>query len=139
MPTIITCLIAKRLGDPQRSTPRKTYALRNLAVSLLKHVLDHYSSSYYTMKPRTACALLQAFLDNNKPFMTHYGVIAGLRVMGREVVRSLVIPNLWIYGEVVLAPALGDDGDISVQEDAERVLDTIIVRPPSVRSLPLEL
>jgi transcription initiation factor TFIID subunit 6 len=137
MPAIITCLIAKRLGDPQRSTPRETYALRDLAVSLLKRVLDRYSSSYYTMKPRTARALLQAFLDNNKPFTTHYGAVAGLRVMGREVVRSLVIPNLRIYGDVVLAPALGDEGDISVREDAERVLDTIMVspHPPSPLSL----
>ena len=145
MPAIITCLIAKRLGDPQRSTPRETYALRDLAVSLLKRVLDRYSPSYYTMKPRTARALLQAFLDNNKPFTTHYGAVAGLRVMGREVVRSLVIPNLRLYGEVVLAPALGDEGDISVREDAERVLDAIMVflrlsvlnRPQLPPSLPL--
>jgi hypothetical protein len=52
-------------------------------------------------------------------------------------VRSLVIPNLRIYGDVVLAPALGDEGDISVREDAERVLDTIMVspHPPSPLSL----
>lgn len=47
--------------------------------------------------------------------------------MGREVVKSLLIQNLRIYAEVALAPALREEGDISVREDAERVLDAIMV------------
>jgi len=128
MPSILTCLIAKRLGDPQKSTARETYALRDLAASLLSHVLKRYSSSYSTLKPRITRALLKAYLDNKKPFTTHYGAIVGLRVMGREVVRSLLVPNLRLYAEVVLAPALGEEGNISVREDAENVFDAIMVQ-----------
>jgi transcription initiation factor TFIID subunit 6 len=127
MPSILTCLVAKRLGDPLRSTARETYALRDFASSLLALVLQRFSTTYSTLKPRITRALLRAYLDNKKPFTTHYGAITGLRVMGREVVRSLVVPNLKIYAEVLLQPALGDEGDISQRNDAEKCLEAIMV------------
>jgi transcription initiation factor TFIID subunit 6 len=127
MPSILTCLIAKRLGDPSRSTAREAYALRDFAASLLTLVLQRFSASYSTLKPRITRALLRAYLDNKKPFTTHYGAITGLRVTGREVVRSLLIPNLKIYAEVLLQPALSDEGDISQRRDAEKCLEAIMV------------
>src|SRR5271156_2565590 len=99
MPSILTCLVAKRLGDPNRSSPKETYALRDFASSLLSLVLKRFSTSYSTLKPRITRALLKAYLDNKKPFTTHYGAITGLRVMGKEVVRTLLVPNLKIYAE----------------------------------------
>jgi len=127
MPSILTCLVAKRLGDPSRSTTKETYALRDFAASVLSLVLDRFSASYSTLKPRITRALLKAYLDNKKPFTTHYGAITGLRVMGREVVRSLVVPNLKIYGDMLLQPALSE-GDASQRFDAEKVLEAITVR-----------
>jgi transcription initiation factor TFIID subunit 6 len=127
MPSILTCLVAKRLGDPNRSTPKETYALRDFASSLLSLVLKRFSTSYSTLKPRITRALLKAFLDNKKPFTTHYGAIIGLTVMGREVVRTLVVPNLKIYSEHLLQPALSDDGDIAQRNDAEKSLEAIMV------------
>ena len=127
MPSILTCLVAKRLGDPNRSTPKETYALRDFASSLLSLVLKRFSTSYSTLKPRITRALLKAFLDNKKPFTTHYGAIIGLTVMGREVVRTLVVPNLQIYSEHLLQPALSDDGDIAQRNDAEKSLEAIMV------------
>ena len=127
MPSILTCLVAKRLGDPNRSSPKETYALRDFASSLLSLVLKRFSTSYSTLKPRITRALLKAFLDNKKPFTTHYGAIIGLTVMGREVVRTLVLPNLKIYSEHLLQPALIDDGDIAQRNDAEKSLEAIMV------------
>jgi len=127
MPSILTCLVAKRLGDPNRSTPKETYALRDFASSLLSLVLKRFSTSYSTLKPRITRALLKAFLDNKKPFTTHYGAIIGLTVMGREVVRTLVVPNLKIYSEHLLQPALSDEGDIAQRNDAEKSLEAIMV------------
>jgi len=129
MPSILTCLVAKRLGDPNRSTPKETYALRDFASSLLSLVLKRFSTSYSTLKPRITRALLKAFLDNKKPFTTHYGAIIGLTVMGREVVRTLVVPNLKLYSEYLLQPALSDDGDIAQRNDAEKCLESIMVFP----------
>lgn len=133
MPSILTCLVAKRLGDPSRSTTKETYALRDFAASVLSLVLDRFSASYSTLKPRITRALLKAYLDNKKPFTTHYGAITGLRVMGKEVVRSLVVPNLKIYGDMLLQPALSE-GDASQRFDAEKVLEAITVRNPRYKS-----
>jgi len=72
-------------------------------------------------------ALLKAFLDNKKPLPTHYGAIAGLCVMGRETVRTLVVPNLKLYSDVLLQPALGADSDNARRYDGEKVLDAILV------------
>jgi transcription initiation factor TFIID subunit 6 len=127
MPSILTCLVAKRLGDPTKSISRDTYRLRDIAASLLSLVLQRFSASYSTLKPRITRALLKAYLDNKKPFTTHYGAITGLRVMGKEVVRTLLLPNLKIYADMVLQPALSDEGDISQRDDAEKCLEAIIV------------
>ena len=51
----------------------------------------------------------------------------GLRVMGREVVRALLVPNLKIYSEFVLQPAFAFDADISQKVDAEKCLEAIMV------------
>jgi transcription initiation factor TFIID subunit 6 len=126
MPSILTCLIAKRLGDPSRSTAKETYTLRDLAASVLASVLDRFSASYYNLKPRITRALLKAYLDNKKPFTTHYGAITGLRVISKDVVRNLVVPNLKIYGDLLLQPALSE-GDASQRFDAEKVLEAIMV------------
>src|SRR5277367_3674115 len=127
MPSILTCLVAKRLGDPSKSTSKEIYALRDFAASILSLVLERFSTSYSTLKPRITRALLKAYLDNKKPFTTHYGAITGLTVMGREVVRTLVVPNLKIYSEHLLQPALSDDGDIAQRNDAEKSLEAIMV------------
>lgn len=132
MPSILTCLIAKRLGEPSKSSSKETYALRDFAASLLALILQRFSNSYSTLKPRVTRAFLRAYLDNKKPFTTHYGAIVGLRVMGREVVRTLVVPNLKIYTEMLLQPALSDEADVSQHADAEKVLDAIMVQCPDL-------
>ena len=47
-------------------------------------------------------------------------------MMGREVVRTLVVPNLRIYAEHLLEPAL-NEGDLAQRDDAEKVLEAIMV------------
>ena len=41
--------------------------------------------------------------------------------------RTLVVPNLQIYSEHLLQPALSDDGDIAQRNDAEKSLEAIMV------------
>jgi transcription initiation factor TFIID subunit 6 len=124
MPSILTCLIAKRLGDPSKTPSNETYSLRDFAANILSLVLSRFSASYSTLKPRITRALLKAFLDNKKPFTTHYGAITGLRIMGREVIRAIVLPNLKIYAEMVLKPGLADG---ELRYDAEKCLEAIMV------------
>jgi transcription initiation factor TFIID subunit 6 len=129
MPSILTCLIAKRIGNQTKLSTKEAYALRDLAASILQLVIDRYSSSYSTLKARITRSLFKAYMDNKKPFPTHYGAIIGLRVMGKEVVRALLVPNLKIYAEFLLAPAFASDADPSLKSDAEKCLDAIMVVP----------
>jgi transcription initiation factor TFIID subunit 6 len=127
MPSILTCLIAKRLGDPSKAS-KEHYALRDFAASILSLVLERFGNSYSTLKPRLCRSLLRAFLDNHKPITTHYGAITGLRIMGREVVRTIVLPNLKIYTDLILKPVLTDvQSDNATRHDAEKCLDAIMV------------
>ncbi|KAG4301913.1 hypothetical protein PCANB_002047 [Pneumocystis canis] len=95
IPSILTCLVAKKLGENAMS--QEHYALRDFAASLLGLICQRFGDVYHTLKPRITRTLLKAFLDNKKPFTTHYGAIIGLSTMGKEVVRVLIMPNIKIY------------------------------------------
>ncbi|KTW32645.1 TATA-binding protein-associated factor TAF6 [Pneumocystis jirovecii RU7] len=95
IPSILTCLVAKRLGENAASQDH--YALRDLSASLLGLICQRFGDVYHTLKPRITRTLLKAFLDNKKPFTTHYGAIIGLATMGKEVIRVLIMPNIKIY------------------------------------------
>ncbi|OLL24601.1 Transcription initiation factor TFIID subunit 6 [Neolecta irregularis DAH-3] len=116
VPSVLTCLISKRLGPDLN---REHYQLRDYSASILKLLLDKFSDSYHTLKPRITRTLLKAFLDNKKPFTTHYGALRGLTILGREVVRVLIAPNAIAYS--VLIEKEINDGNF----EAEKVLISI--------------
>ncbi|KAF8927524.1 hypothetical protein BGZ58_010339 [Dissophora ornata] len=124
MPTILTCVVGKRLGDGTTSiTTTSTttvassssfssatysstsqehhWALRSTAVDILLLICHKYGTSYHTLQPRVTRTLLRAFLDPEKPLTTHYGAILGLVRMGNEVFKTLVVPNLKTYSSVI--------------------------------------
>ena len=121
IPSILTCLIGRNLG-PSIITPSSssstvadhlaTYPLRDLAASVLKSITKKYSSSSHTLKPRLARTCLKHFLDPSKPLATNYGGIIGLlqSIGGNnnnstEVTRSIIIPNLKTFGDLILKDA----------------------------------
>lgn len=106
MPCVLTLLLATRLG-PEGSDEH--FAIRRFAASLLGHICKSYTGAYPTLKPRVTRTLLRAFLDPSKPAGTHYGALLGLREMGPEVVRLVVVGNLEAWTTGVLAGLLGDD------------------------------
>ncbi|KTW29747.1 hypothetical protein T552_00954 [Pneumocystis carinii B80] len=95
IPSILTCLVAKKLGENPAS--EEHYELRDFSSSLLGLICQRFSDVYHTLKPRITRTLLKAFLDNRKPFTTHYGAIIGLITMGKEVIRILILPNIKTY------------------------------------------
>ncbi|KAG0309149.1 hypothetical protein BGZ98_004895 [Dissophora globulifera] len=111
MPTILTCVVGKRLGDGSAATATMSsqddhWTLRSNAVDILLLVCRKYSTSYHTLQARVVRTLLRAFLDPEKPLTTHYGAILGLTRMGNEVFKTLVVPNLKTYSSVI-RPELG--------------------------------
>ncbi|KAK9461782.1 uncharacterized protein V1516DRAFT_635774 [Lipomyces oligophaga] len=109
MPLILTLLVGKRVGDSQTST-KEQYQIRDFAASLLNHVCTKYSDTYHTLKPRVTRTLLKAFMNPNKSPGTHYGALSGLRAMGPEVVRMIVLSNLKDWSAISCsAPGLSEE------------------------------
>nr|KJB62937.1 hypothetical protein B456_009G444100 [Gossypium raimondii] len=94
MPSIITCLVAKRLGNKFTDNH---WELRNFAAKLVASICKRFGHVYHNLQPRVTRTLLHAFLDPTKTFPQHYGAIQGLAALGPSVVRLLILPNLEAY------------------------------------------
>ncbi|GLT50928.1 hypothetical protein SLA2020_243830 [Shorea laevis] len=94
MPSIITCLAAKRLGN--RFTDSH-WELRNFAAKLVASICKRFGHAYHNLQPRVTRTLLHTFLDPSKALPQHYGAIQGLAALGPSVVRLLILPNLEAY------------------------------------------
>lgn len=122
VPSVLTCLIGKRLGNPATDSAMAHFALRDLAASLLTLIAKRYGNSASTLKPRIARSCLKALLDSHKPFGTHYGAVLGLGcVSGSAGVRSLILPNLAAY-DTVLKQGLEDDANRDQADMVARAL-----------------
>ncbi|CEP64812.1 TATA-binding protein-associated factor TAF6 LALA0_S13e03554g [Lachancea lanzarotensis] len=127
MPSILTLLLAKKLGgsQPLKTTKEqaedsqseskssfenfldKTNALRDFAASLLQHVLKKFPQVYKSLKPRVMRTLLKTFLDTNRSFGTYYGCIRGVAVLGPESVRFF-LGNLQSWANLVFEEHISD-------------------------------
>lgn len=105
MPCILTLLLAKRIGpiikNPQSEESREILksqlAVREFAAILLEHIIKVYGSSYSTLRPRVTRTLLRALLDSTKPVGTQYGALLGLKNMGSEVLKLVLVGNLKVW------------------------------------------
>ncbi|ACO64704.1 predicted protein, partial [Micromonas commoda] len=98
MPTLITCMVAKRLSaDPTDDH----WTLRRYSAEVMSGICARFGKDYPTIQPRITRTLLRAMLDPRKPFSTHFGAIAGLAALGPRVTRLLIVPNLKAYLEVL--------------------------------------
>lgn len=110
MPCILTLLLAKRIGPIIKDTTtkesqdlvRSQLAVREFAAILLEHIIKVYGSSYSTLRPRVTRTLLRALLDSSKPMGTHYGALLGLKNMGPEVIKLVLIGNLKVWCNLVV-------------------------------------
>ncbi|KAI9676371.1 MAG: hypothetical protein M1817_000528 [Caeruleum heppii] len=108
VPSILTCLVGRRLGDD--ATSQAHFALRDLAASLIGVISNKYAISSQTLRPRLARTFLKSFLDPNKPLGVQYGAILGIAAVGGpEAVRVLIVPNVKAY-EAVLRDELAEEG-----------------------------
>ncbi|XP_010254144.1 PREDICTED: transcription initiation factor TFIID subunit 6 isoform X2 [Nelumbo nucifera] len=93
MPSVITCLVAKRLGNRFSDNH---WELRNFTADLVASICKRFGHVYHNLQPRVTRTLLHAFLDPTKALTQHYGAIQGLAALGPSV-RLLLLPNLEPY------------------------------------------
>ncbi|XP_058070769.1 transcription initiation factor TFIID subunit 6 [Magnolia sinica] len=94
MPSVITCLVAKRLGN---RFVDNHWELRDFTATLVASICRRFGHVYHNLQPRVTRTLLHAFLDPTKAMTQHYGAIQGLAALGPSVVRLLILPNLEPY------------------------------------------
>ncbi|VVB00086.1 unnamed protein product [Arabis nemorensis] len=99
MPSIITCLIAKRLG---RRFSDNHWDLRNFTATAVGSTCKRFGHVYHNLLPRVTRSLLHTFLDPTKTLPQHYGAIQGMVALGLNVVRFHVLPNLEPYLQLLL-------------------------------------
>ncbi|XP_020579967.1 transcription initiation factor TFIID subunit 6 [Phalaenopsis equestris] len=94
MPSMITCIVAKRLGNRLADNH---WELRDFSAKLVASVCRRFGHTYHNLQSRITKTLLHAFLDPTKALTQHYGAIRGLSALGPSVVRLLILPNLETY------------------------------------------
>ncbi|XP_048435179.1 transcription initiation factor TFIID subunit 6 [Pyrus x bretschneideri] len=94
MPSVVTCLVAKRLGNRFADNH---WELRDFTANLVASICKRFGHVYNTLQSRLTKTLVNAFLDPKRTLTQHYGAIQGLAALGPSVVRLLVLPNLESY------------------------------------------
>ncbi|RDX81410.1 Transcription initiation factor TFIID subunit 6 [Mucuna pruriens] len=94
MPSVVTCLVAKRLGSRLADNH---WELRDFTANLVSSICKRFGHVYSNLQSRLTKTLLNAFLDPKKAMTQHYGAIQGLGALGPNVVRLLLLPNLETY------------------------------------------
>ncbi|KAL3502747.1 hypothetical protein ACH5RR_037196 [Cinchona calisaya] len=94
MPSVVTCLVAKRLGNRLADNH---WELRDFTATIVACICRRFSHVYNNLQTRLTKTLLHAFLDPKRAITQHYGAIQGLGALGPNVVRLLVVPNLETY------------------------------------------
>ncbi|KAI3653385.1 hypothetical protein MP228_001332 [Amoeboaphelidium protococcarum] len=122
MPPILSLLISKRIcEDPQENH----WVLRDYAASLMAMICSKYSNSYQSLQPRVTRTLLRAFIDPIKSATTHYGAIIGLKLLGSEVIKTLVMPNVVAFMSRLNQRISEQSSDIVASEELERVKNAL--------------
>lgn len=83
MPSVITCLVAKRLGG---KAVENHWELRDFTASLVAFICKRFGRVYHNLQPRVTKTLLHAFMDPKRALTQHYGAVRGLAALGSRVV-----------------------------------------------------
>eukprot|EP00249_Psilotum_nudum_P018451 c26810_g1_i3 orf=285-1982(+) len=99
MPSVITCLVARRLGN---KFIENHWQLRDYSANLVAFICKRFGHAYHSLQSRLTRTLIHAFLDPKRAMTQHYGAIRGLAALGSRVVRLLILPNLEPYFQLLL-------------------------------------
>lgn len=100
MPSVMTCLVAKSLGNKLTDNH---WELRNFTANLVALICRRFGYGYHNLQLRVTRTLLHAFMDPAKAYPQHYGAIKGITALGSSVVRLLLLPNLDPYLQFIEA------------------------------------
>jgi transcription initiation factor TFIID subunit 6 len=110
VPPILTCILGRNIGAEGSEGLQDQYELRDLAVSLIGHISQKFSTSNGELQARLARTCLKYFLDPSRSLGEHYGAISGITAIGGpNAITTLVLPSLKTY-EYILVKAQNERG-----------------------------
>lgn len=121
MPCLLTPLLSKKVGTDQH---QQSYEIRDFAASLLNKICDTYSDTYYSLKPRVTRTLLKGFMDPNRSVQSWYGAILGIRGLGPDVTRVVILGNVSAWYDGIM-PKVSSAEDRNILNNA--ILDSLRV------------
>ncbi|CAO2190508.1 unnamed protein product [Urochloa humidicola] len=98
MPSMITCIVAKRLGHRLSDNH---WELRDFSANLVALVCRRFGHVYHNLQNRLTKTLIHAFLDPQKSLTQHYGAVQGISSLGPSAIRLLLLPNLVTYMQLL--------------------------------------
>ncbi|CAI5527988.1 unnamed protein product [Closterium sp. Naga37s-1] len=94
MPAMVTCVVAKRLGERQHHAH---WHLRAFTAALLALICHRFGRAYASLQPRLTRTLLHTLLDPKRSLPQHFGAIRALTALGPTVLcfsTTWVLPHL---------------------------------------------
>ncbi|KAI7754678.1 hypothetical protein M8C21_017317, partial [Ambrosia artemisiifolia] len=82
MPSVMTCLVAKSLGNKLTDNH---WELRNFTANLVALIFRRFGYGYHNLQLRVTRTLLHCFLDPAKALSQHYGAIKAITAIGPQV------------------------------------------------------
>ena len=70
IPVLLTCIVAKQLGNVAEEDH---WSVRDLAATAMSLLLEKFGEAYPELLSRVSSQLLRGLLDPTKPLTTHYG------------------------------------------------------------------
>lgn len=115
MPAVLTCVVGKRLGEPDFDH----WSLRLQAGELVSFIANAYGNTYTTLLPRVTKTLARALSTSEdggevKPLTTHFGAIVTLTLLGPNVVDSVLLPMAESYMELLKSV---EEGAVEVERE----------------------
>ncbi|KXG37495.1 transcription initiation factor TFIID subunit 6-like [Sorghum bicolor] len=98
MPSMITCIVAKRLGHRLSDNH---WELRDFSANLVASLCRRFCHVYHNLQNRLTKTLIHAFLDPAKSLTQHYGAVQGISALGPSAIRLLLLPNLVTYMQLL--------------------------------------
>eukprot|EP00271_Cylindrocystis_brebissonii_P017632 TRINITY_DN4651_c0_g1_i1.p1 TRINITY_DN4651_c0_g1~~TRINITY_DN4651_c0_g1_i1.p1 ORF type:complete len:418 (+),score=105.80 TRINITY_DN4651_c0_g1_i1:183-1436(+) len=109
MPSVMTCLVARRLGGRSSAATlsARHWKLRDFAAALITTIDKKYGAAYHDLRERLVRTLATAFLDPQRSPSQQYGAIKALAALGPRMVRRLLLPNAAAYMRALMVSLEG--------------------------------
>lgn len=135
MPTLLSCLLGKRLCE--NPTMEDHWTLRDRCSVIISDVCRRFGSAYATLLPRCAKTMGKTLLDTNRNACCHYGALIGISALGPRLIEIFIIANAESLHEkysLINLEIIGAPSSLRAPDDDKMVIEDEIEQTPNLGS-----